>query len=140
MAPVKFEENIKDKLEKRSLNSSVNAWTNLEKRLDTQDKKQKGKIFWWFGIAASIISVLLITQQFISTNFNNEQQVPVIVDMNKIESVIKVLTDYMLANDKRVGELEGEQKVTKKEIAIYIGIAGTFIMLVINTYMTFKGG
>lgn len=60
--------------------------------------------------------------------------------MNKIESVIKVLTDYMLANDKRVGELEGEQKVTKKEIAIYIGIAGTFIMLVINTYMTFKGG
>ncbi len=59
---------------------------------------------------------------------------------NEIKTVIRVLTDYMLTNDKRVSELEGEQKVTKREIAIYIGIVGTFIMLVINTYMTFKGG
>ncbi len=56
----------------------------------------------------------------------------------EIRAVIKVLTDYIIANDNRVGDLEGNQKATKKEIAIYVGLIGTFIMLVINTYMSFK--
>jgi hypothetical protein len=56
----------------------------------------------------------------------------------EVRAIITVLTDYIISNDKRVGALEGEQKATKKEIAIYIGLIGAFIMLAINTYMSFK--
>jgi len=34
MAPIKFEEDIRDKLEKRQLKPSSNAWKKLSDRLD----------------------------------------------------------------------------------------------------------
>lgn len=64
MAPNKFEENIKDKLDNRRLQPSSDAWSKLSDRLDDQEKKQKGFPFWWLGIAASIIGVLLVATQF----------------------------------------------------------------------------
>ena len=34
MAPIKFEENLRDKLEERSLQPSANSWSKLSDRLD----------------------------------------------------------------------------------------------------------
>jgi hypothetical protein len=57
---------------------------------------------------------------------------------NEVKKVIELLNKYMLANDNRIGVLEGKQKVTAKTIAIYVALIGTFAMLVINFYMSFK--
>ena len=45
MAPIKFEDNIKDKLENRRLKPSLDAWDSLSKRLDNQDKRKATDLF-----------------------------------------------------------------------------------------------
>jgi len=61
MAPIKFEEQLKEKLEKRTIQPSTEAWDVLVNRLGDHHKKQQRKNFWWLGIAASIVGVALVT-------------------------------------------------------------------------------
>ncbi len=61
MAPIKFEEHIKDKLEKRRIEPSDKAWSKLSEKLDEHEGKSNNKMFWWLGIAASLVGVFLIT-------------------------------------------------------------------------------
>ena len=69
MAPIKYEEQMKDKLEKRSLQPSPESWATLANRLDARDNKHKNKsMFWWFGIAASVVGILFVTTIY----FNNK--------------------------------------------------------------------
>ena len=68
MAPIKFEENIKDKLEKRTLTPSSESWSKLSERLDAEDNSSKKPIFWWLSIAAGLIIMIAISTQFFSTN------------------------------------------------------------------------
>ena len=68
MAPNKFEDNIKDKLENRRLQTSPEAWSHLSDRLEHQEKGQKGFPFWLLGVAASIIGVLLVVTQFLMSD------------------------------------------------------------------------
>ncbi len=57
-----------------------------------------------------------------------------------IKELIRLFHDYKLSNNERISILEGGQKMTKKTIAIYIGIVAMFIMLAVNTYMSVRGG
>lgn len=78
MAPNKFEESIKNKLEKRTIQPSKDAWAKLENRLDSSDKKRKNKTIFWIGLAASIVGILLVASQF----FNEvplESSTPILV-------------------------------------------------------------
>ncbi|MGZ0017795.1 hypothetical protein [Yeosuana sp. AK3] len=78
MAPTKFEDSIKNKLEKRTILPSSDAWNRLEERLDAS-KPKKTKPFLWIGIAASLVGILLVVSQF----FNNETKetiTPVLVE------------------------------------------------------------
>jgi len=79
MAPIKFEDKLKDKLENRSLQPSSDAWNTLADRLNTEDKKKNKIRFWWIGIAASIFGVILITTQFYKNTGEGEVS-PIIVD------------------------------------------------------------
>ncbi|MCB4809581.1 hypothetical protein LG651_15100 [Tamlana sp. 62-3] len=67
MAPYKYEEEFKSKLEKRSLQPSVNAWEKLSNRLDKEEKQTSKKLYWWLGVAASLVGVALIATQFFNT-------------------------------------------------------------------------
>lgn len=78
MAANNIEESIKNKLEQRTIQPSADAWTKLESRLDATDKNYKNKTFFWIGLAASIVGILLIASQF----FNEvplEKHTPVLV-------------------------------------------------------------
>ncbi|BAO74932.1 hypothetical protein [Winogradskyella sp. PG-2] len=68
MAPIKFEEHLKDKLEKRSLSPSAEGWSKLSERLDADQKKSRNLIYWWLSIAAGLIIMIAVSVQF----FNNE--------------------------------------------------------------------
>lgn len=78
MAPNNSEESIKNKLEQRTIQPSADAWAKLDSRLDATDKKHKNNTFFWIGLAASIVGLLLIASQF----FNEvplEKSTPVLV-------------------------------------------------------------
>lgn len=82
MAPIKFEENIKDKLEKRSLEPSADSWSKLSERLDIDEKKSKKPALWWLGIAASL--AILITVSIAMLNKNNSETInPQVVEEQK---------------------------------------------------------
>ncbi|MUU78871.1 hypothetical protein [Winogradskyella endarachnes] len=84
MAPIKFEENIKDKLEKRTLSPSPDTWSKLSDRLDEDQKKSKKPMFWYLSIAAGLLLMMAISIQFFNKN-NSEEILPQIVN----EDIIK---------------------------------------------------
>lgn len=84
MAPIKFEEQLKEKLEKRTIQPSSEAWSTLANRLDQQDKKQNHKTFWWLGIAASIVGIILVST-FVFDNSKSKISIPTVVDIKKGE-------------------------------------------------------
>lgn len=86
MEPDKFEKHIKDKLNERELKPSKDAWNKLEHRLDEQEQRGAYKSFWWIGIAASVVGVLLVISQFLNGN-PVEESAPQVVDAPEIESV-----------------------------------------------------
>lgn len=79
---MQWENNIKKTLEKRRIEPSAASWDSLANRLDVADKKKNKMPFWWMGIAASLIGVLLITNVFFKDNPADSQK-PVIVDVQK---------------------------------------------------------
>ena len=88
MAPMKYEEQLKDKLEQRTIQPSSNSWQKLNDKLDANQSKKNNKGFWYLGIAASIVGILLITNVF--TNGNTDTIEPIIVDTNKFSKIITV--------------------------------------------------
>lgn len=109
MAPIKFEEQLKDKLEKRSIQPSQDAWNKLSDKLDEVEDKQNNKGFWWLGIAAAIVGVMLaITFVF---NSNTEITEPTIVDTKKenvIDTELIQNKDVLKDNNTVVTELKDE--------------------------------
>lgn len=127
MAPIKFEEQLKDKLEERSLQPSAESWTKLSERLDAEEKKTKFPWFWWMGIAAAVIITLTVVMQTLGTK-NTEQTLPQIVeqevkeDYNKTKesntTEIKTIELASEDNEVEVGS-ESQDKKSKTEIINY---------------------
>ncbi|TGV04238.1 hypothetical protein [Flavivirga rizhaonensis] len=93
MAPIKFEESIKDKLDKRTLQPSNNAWNKLSERLSDQEKKKGKSPILWIGLAASIIGGMLVISQFsndgiIVDDIPKTIAVPEVKEDNKNNAVI----------------------------------------------------
>lgn len=119
MAPIKFEEDIKNKLDKRTLQPSGNAWDKLSERLDNQTKKGHNKPVLWVGLAASIVGVLLVVSQFV----NNETVVdsvpeivvnPAVIEQNK-PKVIAVEDPIDIENISKNIQI-GKEKVVKESV------------------------
>ncbi|MFD0989138.1 hypothetical protein ACFQ1R_03445 [Mariniflexile jejuense] len=71
----KFDQQIKETLEGRSLQPSNNAWEKLSNRLD-ETSQNKTKTYWYIGVAASVVGILFIAVQF----YNTKPIEPVIVN------------------------------------------------------------
>ncbi len=71
MAPIKFEEDIREKLEKRTIEPSANAWDKLSRQLEAEDKKQNRKGYWWLGVAASVIGILFVMNGYFNYGETN---------------------------------------------------------------------
>ena len=95
MAPIKFEENIKDKLEKRTIQPSADAWQTLASRLDAKNNKKKSPYYLWLGVAASIVAIMFIASQLFVNNNNTTIETPVIVNTNK-ETIKKIESENIL--------------------------------------------
>ena len=126
MAPIKFEEQLKDKLEKRTMSPSEDSWSKLSQRLDDDEQKSKNTIFWWLSIAAGIIIMIAVTVQF----FNQpdiENSLPQIVDEEEIKQELddesKAIFEeesVELANEDVVKEeQEHSENIKQPEIVDY---------------------
>jgi len=116
MAPIKFEENIKDKLEKRTIQPSTDAWEALSGNLDANDKRNRKGLFFYIGIAASIIGILLVTNMMFNTSGNQGVQ-PTIVDTNTKASQIKLENQNInQIVEKEVVAKISEENIIKKEV------------------------
>lgn len=117
MAPIKIEEQLKEKLEKRTIQPSTEAWSKLTDRLDQQNKKQNHKSFWWLGIAASIVGIILVTT-FVFENSESKISEPIIVDINnneKPKTNAVVSEDIETQNQEPVNDSKSEIKLTNEE-------------------------
>ena len=112
MAPIKFEENIKDKLEKRTLSPSAEGWSKLSNRLDTDQKKSKNPIFWWLSIAAGLIIMIAVSAHFFKSNIEEDNSPQMV---NEKPEIINGENDTPQLNDNKTIELadvddSGEEK------------------------------
>ncbi len=96
MAPLKFEDKIKEKLEHRAIEPSTGSWGSLSKQLDkVQDKKKGNKKTWLYSLAAVFVGVLILTSIFyknpvaIQTNDQFVDRSKEIVKQNDTELVQK---------------------------------------------------
>ncbi len=119
MAPIKFEENIKDKLEKRTIHPSEDAWSKLSSKLDEQEGESNSKVVWWIGIAASLVGVFLVTTLFFN-NGEDESVLPTLVD-SPIEDIIvnpkkEILNNNVVVVNEKTSQKE-ENNLTEKNKA-----------------------
>ncbi len=83
MAPLKFEEKMKEKLEQRAIKPSENSWEQLANQLDDIEHQKKGfKKIWWYGIAAIFIGTLMMIPIFQNNNPASDQDNNQFVDVN----------------------------------------------------------
>jgi hypothetical protein len=111
MAPIKFEENIKDKLEKRTIEPSDNAWSKLSEKLDAHEGKSNNKFIWWIGIAASLVGVFLITTLFFKT-VEDKVVLPTLVE-SPVEDTIEIKESLpeIIQNTEK-------EAITNKEVTV----------------------
>ena len=112
MAPIKFEEQLKDKLEKRSLQPSTDSWAKLSERLDAEEKHSRKPWLGWLSIAAGIIILLAIVVRTFGPNDAQETQ-PQFVEEESIEKVNE--TPLPTSNKNEPTELVVEDETIQKE-------------------------
>ena len=83
MAPINFEENIREKLQERELTPSKESWEKLSAKLEKQVPQQTKSTFIWFAVAASFMGLLLVSTFF----FNKDEVNTQIVTNNGIENL-----------------------------------------------------
>ncbi|MEE3226396.1 MAG: hypothetical protein VX253_10815 [Bacteroidota bacterium] len=85
MAPIKFEDNIRARLEHREIKPSAEAWQKLEASLDQEAKPAKSKkSYGWVLIAASFIGILILAGRYV---FQDE------MDKNPVNQVVETPTE-----------------------------------------------
>ncbi|WP_339711836.1 hypothetical protein [uncultured Kriegella sp.] len=72
MAPSKFENHIKKSLQEREIRPSANAWNSISGKLEVSEKP-RSKSYYWYGIAASAIGLLLVSAWY----FNGEKMIDI---------------------------------------------------------------
>ncbi|MFB9053458.1 hypothetical protein ACFFVB_10255 [Formosa undariae] len=116
-----FENKIKESLEERRLQPSSNAWGKLQSQLDTQEHTRSFKPYWFMGIAASFIGVLLLsTWMFRSYADTDLQVVEVENPIEKIEVVIdssvSSLDNIIVSTPKDEGIITSKEIGTSKVV------------------------
>lgn len=105
MAPIKFEENIKEKLEERTINPSPKSWEALANRLDEAPTKKNINRFRVVGIAASFIGVLLLITGIV--NYNDKESFKTVE--TDVETKSNIVKDK-IEGDKEINLLNDSKK------------------------------
>jgi len=91
MAPIKFEENIREKLQERELQPNKDSWNELSKKLGHAPAPKNNRRVW-MAVAAGFMGLLLVISYVLTTG--NENKSTQLVDENiitpsEVDDVIK---------------------------------------------------
>ncbi|MGB3775627.1 MAG: hypothetical protein WA951_10250 [Leeuwenhoekiella sp.] len=108
MAPMKFEEQLKEKMAERTIEPSSRSWEMISGKLDSEPKKNNTKLRYWVGIAASFIGVLIVCGSlFFNTETNDS---PTIVDTH---NDLKILPEEKQQNKNLLKVNENESEIVE---------------------------
>jgi hypothetical protein len=98
MAPIKFEDNIREKLQERELQPSKEAWDKLSKVLDQQMPQRKNTTFFWMAVAASLVGIIIVTTFFLRsempvTPLVQEESTEILPEMDPLTPPVKVVKE-----------------------------------------------
>ncbi|MEO8773100.1 MAG: hypothetical protein ABI263_09320 [Gelidibacter sp.] len=82
---MKWEDNIKTTLEKRTIKPSDTSWNALADRLDAAEKKRNNTPFWWMGVAATMMGILFAITVFFSDNATEVQQSNIVDTQEQVD-------------------------------------------------------
>ncbi|MBQ4803027.1 hypothetical protein J8L88_09230 [Aquimarina sp. MMG015] len=119
MAPLKFEDSIREKLEQRSIRPSHGSWDKLEDKLDNQLGQKKIKKYWWVGIAASFVGLLIVTTFLIRSNNKIKPSNPQFVNVTEEDFNQDMLKDAVveeIIEPEQVSNIIENKQETKKEV------------------------
>ena len=113
MAPIKLEDNIREKLEEREIQPSAGAWNELETQLLAKSEKKSNKIVW-YAVAASLVSALIVASLVFNraTNTSNETE---LVEVNSSEEDDINNTELAIP-DLNTSEEKNENSIVSEEI------------------------
>ncbi len=104
MAPNKFENYIKKQLEEREIKPSVNAWGSLSEKLDaTTAPQSKKRGYFWYGVAASFIGLLIVSVSYFSIEDPTRTPDIQIVDTN--DEAIEDKTNTKIIEENNIEEV-----------------------------------
>jgi len=135
MAPNKFEKHIKKQLQEREILPSTNAWESLSERLDEAIPPAKKKGYLWYGIAASVIGLLMISlfyfssenslntpeAQFVDTNEEIKESIPVkdvIIKNNIEEAVVENNLNNDMPEESEISTMDNSITEIENQVAI----------------------
>ncbi len=114
MAPIKFENEIRDKLSTREIRPSGNAWEQISSRLETpSNNKRKG--FVWYAVAASFIGFIIVSVLFFNTNNTLDNGVEIVDTPKNIKVEEKQIDIVTPAKEKEESYVIVEEVVPIKE-------------------------
>jgi len=111
MGQLKFEKDFSEKLNKRKIDPKAGSWEELSARLNSEEKSKR-PVFWWIGIAATLVGGILI----FSILFNKPiSETPVIVNAPEEEILKEKIESQQISFEKPASEAVREpEKVSVK--------------------------
>tara|TARA_R110002020_G_scaffold49625_2_gene141001 strand:+ start:949 stop:1695 length:747 start_codon:yes stop_codon:yes gene_type:complete len=111
MAPIKFDENIKEKLDARRIKPSSQAWERIEQELEMPVKRSTNrKIIGWIALAACFAGILIIAGSlFFRTENSNE---PALVETSK---ELKETAPIQREKENDLPEIENKKELLVQE-------------------------
>lgn len=105
-----IDQNIKKKFDNRTFEPSTSAWERLSVQLNTQPKQKKIGWYFYIGLAASILLLVTIGYQFLSSDSNN---------FTPVQEVVKAPIDKTIIDTKIeefINEIPVEEALVKEQV------------------------
>ncbi len=130
MEPIKFEDNIREKLQDREIIPSKDIWEKLAKQLDSNPQKSTNKSIW-LAFAAVFIGILIVTSLIFKDEVVPTQIMPELVEETTQNNVVipdknntSIGSKKEEPSNEEISELitektlKNNQTTNKKELAV----------------------
>ncbi|OIQ28754.1 MAG: hypothetical protein BM564_08260 [Bacteroidetes bacterium MedPE-SWsnd-G2] len=115
MAPIKLEDNIKNKMEERLITPSEASWGKLSKSLDEAIPEKKSNTFFLWGVAATIAGLALVALLWFQGGETNNLaptivNTPTINNQETIKPDSEIQINEQLQLDKKETQVASEEE------------------------------
>ena len=117
MAPIKFEDNIRERLQNREIEPSTDAWKKLDQALGTPPKRRLTPRTWW-AIAASVMILIFLGSSLLQEEVPAEQIAEETIQQPENNPVVDQTTLEIAESEEVVPEIEAVVPQEVEQIAV----------------------